>query len=83
MTKFGAKELLMNLLNTAAMTVRWISKREGTRIIVCTGERMESLVHRIYPDIRTTTFLPEHAQGQLANEFRCYSNFESTAWKWR
>ena len=73
------------------MTVRWLTKAPtsekngllGPRIIVCTGERMEELVLKVYPGTRTTTFEPEHAQGRLGNEFWCYTNYESTAWKWR
>ena len=73
------------------MTVRWLSKpKEASehdilvpRIIVCTGERMESLISRLYPGIRTTTFEPQHIQGRLSNEFRCYTNYESDIWSWR
>ncbi|CAG8954193.1 hypothetical protein HYFRA_00005813 [Hymenoscyphus fraxineus] len=54
------------------------------KIIVCTGERMQPLIHKIYAPIgiRTTTFLPVHDKG-LSNEFFCYSNFEGEAWKFR
>ena len=71
----------------AAMTVRWLAKDSITqgsaqfpRIIVCTGERMEEIVHRLYPCIKTTTFEPEHEQGRLGNEFRCYANYASNLW---
>ena len=74
------------------MTVRWLSKAgpttrheesaEELRVIVCTGERMEEIVAKIYPGVRTTTFEPQHAQGRLSNEFRCYSNYECEAWRW-
>ncbi|MCJ1421573.1 hypothetical protein MMC32_007937 [Xylographa parallela] len=74
-----------------AITVRWLSKPSGTggimkpcpRIIVCTGERMESLVHKVYPGTHTTTFEPQHTQGRLSNEFRCYANYECDSWSWR
>ncbi|CAG8972889.1 hypothetical protein HYALB_00001309 [Hymenoscyphus albidus] len=54
------------------------------KIIVCTGERMQPLIHKIYAPvgIRTTTFLPVHDKG-LSNEFFCYSNSEGEAWKFR
>ena len=75
---------------TAAMTVRFLSKPASpdsvvpsTRIIVCTGERMNELVLRLYPGIVTTTYDPQHAQNRLSNIFRCYANFESEAWSWR
>lgn len=72
----------------AALTVRWMSKlwQEWTedsngRLIVCTGERMESLIHKLYGKarIRTTSFEPKHAKG-LSNEFRCYANFDCESW---
>ncbi|KAK4108206.1 hypothetical protein N656DRAFT_446691 [Canariomyces notabilis] len=74
----------------AALTVRWLSKphqqQQQTRLIVCTGERMESLVTRLYRSygLRTTDYEPVHARG-LSNEFYCYANFESSSssWKWR
>jgi len=73
---------------TAAITVRWLSKSWGSsepeskiHTIVCTGERMENLVNKLYrpQGIATTTFEPAHAKG-LSNEFRCYANFESRDW---
>ncbi|KAG9649841.1 N-6 adenine-specific DNA methyltransferas-like protein 2, partial [Aureobasidium melanogenum] len=70
----------------AALTVRWLAKTWETplKLIQCTGERMESLAHKLYgkAGMRTTTFLPEHSKG-LSNEFRCYANFECDAWKFQ
>ncbi|KAK6582587.1 hypothetical protein PZA11_004995 [Diplocarpon coronariae] len=77
----------------AAMTVRWLSKSWGvapdkratdSRIIQCTGERMETLVNKLYraQGIATTTFEPAHVKG-LSNEFSCYANFECTRWRWK
>ncbi|ORY12766.1 putative N6-adenine methyltransferase-domain-containing protein [Clohesyomyces aquaticus] len=78
----------------AALTVRWLaknwtpmdaasSKAEAFHLIVCTGERMETLIEKLYAKAgtRTTTFEVKHAKG-LSNEFRCYANFECGAWKW-
>jgi NADH dehydrogenase (ubiquinone) 1 alpha subcomplex subunit 9 len=73
------------------MTVRWLSKTPGPpchknddRLIVCTGERMSSLVTTLYRSqgVLTTTFEPVHTKG-LSNEFFCYANFECEEWKWR
>lgn len=74
----------------AAMTVRWLFKSWGatplpeTKLIVCTGERMESLMNKLYrpQGIATTNFEPVHSKG-LSNEFFCYANFECESWKWR
>ena len=74
--------------------MRWLSKPSSPtpapqpRLIVCTGERMESLVLKLYgggggtTGVRTTTFEPAHARG-LGNEFYCYANFECGAWRWK
>lgn len=71
------------------MTARWLSKSWGSpatnaRLIVCTGERMETLVTKLYrpQGVATTTFEPRHSKG-LSNEFLCYANFECERWKWR
>ena len=80
---------------TAALTVRWLWKPSDptpgpgprrSRLVVCTGERMQSLVLKLYGGAtmgaRTTTFEPAHARG-LGNEFYCYANFECDAWRWK
>ncbi|KAF2800835.1 hypothetical protein K505DRAFT_292072 [Melanomma pulvis-pyrius CBS 109.77] len=76
-----------------ALTVRWLArswtaidpskKAESFHLIVSTGERMESIIAKLYakPGLRTTTFEPKHAKG-LSNEFQCCSNFECDAWTW-
>ncbi|KAF2827461.1 hypothetical protein CC86DRAFT_348956 [Ophiobolus disseminans] len=71
----------------AALTVRWLAKSwtpDDVRIIVCTGERMESLITtKLYGKAGTKTvdYEIKHAKG-LSNEFRCYANFECSEWKW-
>ncbi|KAH9819839.1 Protein-lysine N-methyltransferase EFM5 [Teratosphaeria destructans] len=77
-----------------ALTARYLAKtwvpwdesmQSGLKLISCTGERMADLiVGKLYGKlgVRTTTFEPEHSKG-LSNEFWCYANFESDAWKWR
>ncbi|KAK4156820.1 putative N6-adenine methyltransferase-domain-containing protein [Chaetomidium leptoderma] len=73
----------------AALTVRWLSKPPSVdgqqpRLLVCTGERMEVIVLRLYKPLglRTTDYEPVHARC-LNNEFYCYANFESDSWEWR
>jgi hypothetical protein len=73
----------------AALTVRWLSKSwgntsQGSRLILCTGERMETLITKVYKPqgVKTTTFEPVHSKG-LSNEFFCYANFECEDWKWK
>jgi hypothetical protein len=71
-----------------AMTARWLLKPKTAtampRVIVSTGERMETLVCRLFQslDVRTTSFQPSHPTG-LSNEFHCYANFECEEWKWK
>ncbi|OTA99949.1 hypothetical protein M426DRAFT_324687 [Hypoxylon sp. CI-4A] len=73
----------------AALTVRWMARPttqagKQPRLIVCTGERMESLVTKLYRSLgaRTTTYEPIHARG-LSNEFYCYANFKCDEWQFR
>ncbi|KAI1365094.1 putative N6-adenine methyltransferase-domain-containing protein [Xylaria arbuscula] len=78
-----------------AMTLRWLAHttttNKGTnnssssfpgRVLICTGERMEELVNRLYKPlgVATTTYEPVHSG--LKNEFLCYANFECDAWRW-
>lgn len=69
-----------------ALTMRWMAKvaSADSKLIVCTGERMETLVTKLYKSfgLRTTTYEPHHATG-LSNEFYCYANFECGAWKFK
>ncbi|KAI5863593.1 putative N6-adenine methyltransferase-domain-containing protein [Durotheca rogersii] len=71
-----------------ALTVRWMSRPAPgphPRLIVCTGERMESLItQKLYRSsgALTTTYEPRHARG-LGNEFYCYANFECDEWRFR
>jgi len=85
-----ATKAIYLLCEKAAMTVRWLSKTTSTkqgksdqRTIICTGERMESLVLKLYQGIKTTTFDPQHAQNRLSNDFRCYASFVCDSWSWR
>ncbi|XXH01190.1 hypothetical protein Hte_007544 [Hypoxylon texense] len=78
----------------AALTVRWMSQpstqansqatQPPPRLIVCTGERMETLVTKLYRSLgaKTTTYEPRHARG-LSNEFYCYANFECDEWRFK
>ncbi|KAI4245740.1 MAG: hypothetical protein L6R40_002268 [Gallowayella cf. fulva] len=68
----------------AALTVRWLLRFGAgePKVVVCTGERMEELVHKLYPGIKTTTFQPRHSQDRLSNDFRCYATYESDVWSW-
>lgn len=75
------------------MTIRWLSRNPNPntktkakttpRVLICTGERMNTLVNRLYRPlgVRTTTYEPVH-EG-LKNEFLCYANFECEAWQWK
>ncbi|GME26429.1 DNA methylase N-6 adenine-specific conserved site [Neofusicoccum parvum] len=70
----------------AALTVRWLAKSwdpATLRLIICTGERMESMMGKLYgkAGVRTTDFEIQHSNG-LSNEFRCYANYESNVWQW-
>ncbi|KAI0097453.1 putative N6-adenine methyltransferase-domain-containing protein [Nemania sp. FL0031] len=76
-----------------ALTLRWLARTNKSnntgaaaaqpRVLICTGERMETLVNKLYRPlgVRTTTYEPVHAK--LKNEFCCYANFECDAWQWK
>ncbi|KAK3984951.1 putative N6-adenine methyltransferase-domain-containing protein [Cladorrhinum sp. PSN332] len=69
-----------------AMTVQWMTKPPKTeaKLVICTGERMEPLINKLYKsyDVFTTDYEPVHAR-ELGNEFYCYANFGSLGWKVR
>ena len=74
----------------SAMTVRWLLRTHSSaqdnstpRVLICTGAIMEGLIRKLYADTHTTSFEPRHAQDRLSNDFRCYANFEGSAWSWR
>lgn len=50
------------------------------KLISSTGERMNEVVKKNYPETNVTNFYPEHKNG-LSNEFRCYASFECSYWK--
>ncbi|KAI0443073.1 putative N6-adenine methyltransferase-domain-containing protein [Xylaria telfairii] len=73
-----------------AMTLRWLARPEtatsssiGLRVLICTGERMEALVNRLYRPLHVCTTTYEPAHSGLKNEFLCYANFECDAWSWK
>ncbi|KAF0407986.1 protein-lysine N-methyltransferase n6amt2-like [Gigaspora margarita] len=57
------------------ITVRWLGKKDNCKILLCTGAVMQNLADRLI-NARVTSFYPQH-QGGLANEFRCYINYQS------
>jgi len=70
-----------------ALSVKWMtrswdttseSRGSKTRIMLCTGERVQALVERLYRQagLKVTRFEVRHRKG-LSNEFRCYSTFQS------
>lgn len=70
-----------------ALTVRWLSRTSSVKApqsrpqwIVCTGERMGELIHKLYPGIKITNFRPRHVGDRLSNDFRCYANIDSERW---
>ncbi|CCT67460.1 probable NADH2 dehydrogenase (ubiquinone) 40K chain [Fusarium fujikuroi IMI 58289] len=66
-----------------ALTGRWLVKPKSPRVIICTGERMATIVDKLYRSlgVYATTFEPAHAG--LSNHYYCYANFESSTWDWR
>ncbi|PIO23205.1 Protein-lysine N-methyltransferase n6amt2 [Aquarana catesbeiana] len=59
-------------LTKTAETIRYLTKG---KILLCTGAVMEDLVTKIL-GLKVCKFIPRHTRS-LANEFRCYSNYET------
>ncbi|CDO91910.1 unnamed protein product [Kluyveromyces dobzhanskii CBS 2104] len=76
-TNFSITTKALLAPNTNEKTSNGVLKH---RLVSCTGERMAETVTRLYPEIKVTTFYPQHANG-LSNEFFCYANFECDKWK--
>jgi len=55
------------------VTVKLLSKNEETKVILCTGAVMQELADKL-AKLKITSFIPKH-KNNLANEFRCYTNF--------
>ncbi|KAE8627532.1 hypothetical protein XENTR_v10007036 [Xenopus tropicalis] len=60
-------------LRNTAQTIKYLSRG---KIILCTGAIMEDLAAQIL-GLKICKFIPKHTRS-LANEFRCYSNYELT-----
>ena len=58
-------------LTKTAMTMRYLSKGP---LILCTGAIMEELARRLL-QVKMCEFHPKH-KNNLANDFRCYANFQ-------
>lgn len=59
-------------LSKVALTIKHLTKG---KILLCTGAIMEELAGKLM-DLKMCSFLPKHNHN-LANEFRCYVNYES------
>ncbi|RKF61465.1 Protein-lysine N-methyltransferase EFM5 [Erysiphe neolycopersici] len=77
-----------------ALSVKWLSKScdvspdsraKESRLVICTGERMERTIAKLYQKqgVFRTSFEPVHSKQQLSNEFRCFANFECSQWFWK
>lgn len=60
-------------LSKVALTIKYLTKG---KILLCTGAIMEELAGKLM-DLKICSFLPKHNHN-LANEFRCYVNYESS-----
>ncbi|KAG5283097.1 hypothetical protein AALO_G00038260 [Alosa alosa] len=60
-------------LSKVAITVKFLTKG---KTLLCTGAIMEEHAKKLMA-LKMCNFLPKHSHN-LANEFRCYTNYEST-----
>ena len=63
-------------LTKTAVTMKYICK-DPKKLVLCCGAVMEELAGRLL-DLKICQFKPEH-KNNLANEFRCYANFDFDA----
>ena len=61
-------------LTRTAMTVRALLGKNGSKTMVCTGNKMEEMVPRLFPGVKKVEFEPKH-KGGLANAFGCYMDW--------
>ena len=68
---------------SAPILANTIQPSPQPQIIISTGRLAEDYMLPLYsgwnpkiPDLRNTTFNPQHEQGRLTNEWGCYANFE-------
>jgi len=73
---FLSEECLVKM----ARTVQLVKKDIGAKVILCTGGVMKETAFREL-DVQVTTFRPQH-KGGLANDYRCYTNYESDIMVW-
>ncbi|XP_078246169.1 EEF1A lysine methyltransferase 1 isoform X2 [Pogona vitticeps] len=59
-------------LSKTAETIKYLTKG---KILLCTGSIMEEYAAK-YLGVKMCTFIPKHTRN-LANEFRCYVNYDS------
>ena len=59
-------------LTKTSVTIKYLTKK---KIILCTGAVMEELAQKLL-GVKACTFKPNHVR-QLANEFKCFVNYES------
>ncbi|XP_063069815.1 EEF1A lysine methyltransferase 1 [Engraulis encrasicolus] len=59
-------------LGKVAITVKHLAKE---KVLLCTGAIMEEHAKNLM-DLKICNFLPKHSHN-LANEFRCYANYQS------
>lgn len=65
---------LFTLFKKYSETIGFIAKE---KIILCTGAVMEELAQKLL-HLSPVSFVPEHAK-KLANEFKCYANYDAFA----
>jgi len=58
-------------LTKTAVTVKFMAKE---KIILCTGAVMQSMAKKLL-NLDQCTYEPKHTKN-LANEFRCYTNYD-------
>merc|ERR1712080_758154 len=56
-----------------SVTVKYLAKKEA-KLLYCTGAVMKDILERLM-NLHCCNYIPKH-KNNLANEFRCFSNYE-------
>jgi len=63
-----------NCLTKTSVSIKYLSKKDNTKVVLCTGAVMEDLARRLLGLEMCKDWEPKH-KNNLANEFKCYTNY--------
>ena len=58
------------------LAISLLAKKEGAKVMFCTGAVQEEVARRVRPDLRRQQFEPRH-KNNLSNDFALFANFDA------